>query len=81
MGGDFNEIFYASESGSVRSNSQMLAFSEAINSCRLSDLLAKGDQFTWCNRRKNDEIIFERLEYWTDFYATFSGFIFIHWLK
>lgn len=64
MRGDFNEILYESEKigGSLRSLSQMSAFSEAINSCKLLELNCIGDQFTWCNRRQKDEIIFERFD-------------------
>lgn len=60
VGGDFNEIPYESEKvgGSLHSLSQMREFSEVINDCMLSDMNVKGDQFTWCNRRLNYEIIF-----------------------
>ncbi|XP_073041675.1 uncharacterized protein [Primulina eburnea] len=40
----------------------MSAFRTVINSCMLSDLNCTGDLFTWCNRRKNNDIIFERLD-------------------
>lgn len=64
MGGDFNEILYESEKvgGAVRSLNKMSGFRDVISSCMLCDLNCKGDPFTWCNRRQNDEIIFEHLD-------------------
>ncbi|XP_073120983.1 uncharacterized protein [Henckelia pumila] len=64
VGGDFNEILYEEEKigGSMRSLSQMSAFREALNSCNLRDIHCLGDQFTWCNRRQQQDIIFERLD-------------------
>lgn len=63
VGGDFNEILYESEKlvGSLCSLTQMSAFRDVINSCMLCDLNFKGDPFTWCNRRQNNEIIDHRL--------------------
>lgn len=40
----------------------MREFIEVINDCMLIDMNVKGDQFTLCNRRLHDDIIFERLD-------------------
>lgn len=65
IGGDFNEILYDSEKkrgGSMRSLSQISAFQDVLNLCKLKDSSCSGDRFTWCNRRQNEHIIFERLD-------------------
>lgn len=51
VAGDFNEILSSSEKsgGSLRSNSQIALFRDALTDCGLEDLGSVGGQFTWSN--------------------------------
>ncbi|XP_073291073.1 uncharacterized protein [Primulina huaijiensis] len=64
VGGDFNEILSESEKvgGCSRPLQQMRDFRNTLSDCKLCDLKVIGDPFTWCNRMKNKEIIFKRLD-------------------
>ncbi|XP_073121193.1 uncharacterized protein [Henckelia pumila] len=64
VGGDFNEILFDYEKlgGSSKTSSQICRFRDTVNECNLSDLLCKGDVFTWCNRRSGDQNVCERLD-------------------
>lgn len=64
VGGDFNEICYDSEKvgGNRRPVAQMLAFREVLELCELQDLHCLGDAYTWVNRRRQEDLVFERLD-------------------
>ncbi|XP_075499819.1 uncharacterized protein LOC142538372 [Primulina tabacum] len=76
VGGDFNEILFDSEKfgGMLRANAQMTEFSNTLDDCGLCDILARGDRFTWCNRRKGDALIFARLDRYICNYGWHSTF-------
>jgi len=62
--GDFNEILDQSEKqGAVlRRSSQIDQFRRALEDCELSDLGFSGPRYTWCNNRRDDNFILERLD-------------------
>ncbi|XP_073308305.1 uncharacterized protein [Primulina huaijiensis] len=64
VGGDFNEICYDSDKlgGNPRPLNQSGAFRDTLATCSLQDLHARGEFFTWVNRRFLDNLIFERLD-------------------
>ncbi|KAF4388587.1 hypothetical protein G4B88_021498 [Cannabis sativa] len=54
-GGDFNEIHFSYEKsgGSVRAQSLMDGFRNALAKCGLVDMGYEGAHFTWCNKHTN----------------------------
>ncbi|XP_073120981.1 uncharacterized protein [Henckelia pumila] len=46
----------------MRPLSQTQAFRDALADCSLQDLHSSGEFFTWVNRRKEGDLIFERLD-------------------
>lgn len=64
VGKDFNEIWYDSKKakGFSRPIYQIVAFSDTLKKCDLYDLHAKGDPYSWCNKRQGDENILARLD-------------------
>ena len=62
--GDFNEIVALDEKmgREDRSLTQLAAFKEALSDCCLSDLGFQGPEFTWSNRRTNDDLVRVRLD-------------------
>ncbi|XP_073019258.1 uncharacterized protein [Primulina eburnea] len=64
VGGDFNEICYESEKlgGNRRPIPQMQAFRDTLEVCELQDIFCHGDAFTWVNRRRTENLVFERLD-------------------
>lgn len=64
IGGDFNELLYASEKlgGVQRSCTGMAAFHDALNYCNVQDLHAGGEFFTWVVDRSDYGILQERLD-------------------
>jgi len=62
--GDFNEVLVAEEHFGVRGREdwQMVAFSDAIADCRLSDLGFRGLPFTWDNRQEAERNVKARLD-------------------
>lgn len=55
-------IFQKIKRGMASPNSQMQAFSEALDFCGLRGLKYKGSPFTWNNRRSFPNFIQERLD-------------------
>lgn len=78
VGGDFNEILYESEKvgGLSRPTSQMTAFADVLTSCGLYDIHAKGDPYTWCNKRQGVDNILARLDRFICNYQWHSRFSF-----
>lgn len=64
VGGDFNEIFYASEKkgGEARLFAQLNGFRDVMNEVDLSEILAKGPRYTWMNKRRGRNLILEKLD-------------------
>ncbi|KAF7812560.1 uncharacterized protein G2W53_033536 [Senna tora] len=64
VGGDFNEILSPDEKWGVRDASltRINDFQNCIDACGLTDLGFSGLKFTWCNKRPNGQIVFERLD-------------------
>lgn len=64
VSGDLNEIMWQKEKkgGNLRNSNQLLDFRETLDECGLSDLGFIGDPFTWCNKWKNKDPIFCRLD-------------------
>lgn len=64
VGGDFNEICFASEKygGRIRSETQMEAFRNILEECELRNIHCEREYFTWVNKRKSDSLIFEKLD-------------------
>jgi exonuclease III len=62
--GDFNEVLTTSEKwgGSGRANSQMAAFRQTLESCKLTNLGYRGPKFTWSNCQEGSNFIKERLD-------------------
>ena len=62
--GDFNEIVALDEKmgREDRSLTQLAAFREALSDCCLNDLGFQGPEFTWSNRRTNDDLVRVRLD-------------------
>lgn len=64
VGGDFNEILFASEKigGATRSLTAMQNFSDTLDRGGLIDLQGHDSPFTWYNKKKGVDAIFERLD-------------------
>ncbi|XP_060200074.1 uncharacterized protein LOC132628293 [Lycium barbarum] len=64
MCGDFNCIVSPEEKygGTPHKLSKSLDFIECITDCGLADMGHSGNTFTWCNERKEEEIIWKRLD-------------------
>ncbi|XP_073152290.1 uncharacterized protein [Henckelia pumila] len=71
IGGDFNEICFDSEKvgGNKRPAVQMERFRDVLDNCNLQSYYCDGDQFTWVNRRKDEELIFEKLDRYVSSFA------------
>lgn len=39
----------------------MTDFSETLDECGLHDISFKGDHYTWCNKRRGDDLILAKL--------------------
>lgn len=48
--------------GVMRNETQVHEFSDTLDQCGLNDIPARGDRFTWCNKRKGDALIWSRLD-------------------
>jgi hypothetical protein len=61
---DFNEILDPTEKRctTVRGESQIDGFRDALGECQLSDLGFQGPKFRWSNRRDYDMFTTERLD-------------------
>ncbi|XP_070014337.1 uncharacterized protein [Nicotiana sylvestris] len=64
VGGDFNEVIRQNEKfgGNPINNSRVDAFAKCLNYCNLLHLGFKGSRYTWTNKRRNGNIIIERLD-------------------
>ncbi|KAL5736640.1 hypothetical protein ACOSQ2_031428 [Xanthoceras sorbifolium] len=62
--GDFNEILHLGEKdgGVERPRYLMTNFRNTLNDCMLQDLGFAAPRFTWCNGRKNQDFVQERLD-------------------
>ncbi|KAL0434850.1 UNVERIFIED_CONTAM: hypothetical protein Sradi_0192900 [Sesamum radiatum] len=62
--GDFNEILDPSEKlgGPPRPIWQIRNFRNALEHCGLVDVCFTGSPFTWCNRHKEPDTVYERLD-------------------
>jgi hypothetical protein len=58
VAGDFNEILYneEKEGGRPRTQRQLQAFHDALNTCQLSDMGYEGDMFTWQRGRVRERL-------------------------
>ncbi|XP_060211737.1 uncharacterized protein LOC132639298 [Lycium barbarum] len=73
--GDYNSILNAEEKlgGAPHRLKKSLPFLDCINDCGLTDLGYFGHNYTWCNERKNNDVIWKRLDRvlandeWTNF--------------
>lgn len=43
-------------------DTQTSSFVDPLDDCGLSDVISLGDKYTWCNVRKNEDIILARLD-------------------
>ncbi|XP_060170665.1 uncharacterized protein LOC132601601 [Lycium barbarum] len=64
VSGDFNCILNEEEKygGRPYSLNKSIPFIDCLNDCGLSDMGFTGNAFTWCNERKEQEIIWKRLD-------------------
>ncbi|KAF7822906.1 reverse transcriptase [Senna tora] len=62
--GDFNEVLSQDEKWGIRlaSHSRIRDFKGCLDNCSLMDLGFSGCKFTWCNKRPDGQIVFERLD-------------------
>ena len=62
--GDFNQVLTDEDKFSFHSNSITGAelFQQTLNELELCALEAKGQHFTWMNRREDDYFVMERLD-------------------
>lgn len=62
--GDFNEILKMEEKcgGPPRSRGQIEAFRKAVEDLSIMDIGFLGPEFTWCNGRKGNSTVRERLD-------------------
>ncbi|XP_060168986.1 uncharacterized protein LOC132599797 [Lycium barbarum] len=75
--GDFNSILTMDEKfgGKPHRIGKSIPFIECLHDCGLMDIGYSGNRFTWCNERKEDKIIWKRLDRmlvndkWNDLFA------------
>lgn len=64
VGGDFNEVMFQDEKwgGKRKAKNLLLDFCSMVNDCELTDRGYMGPKYTWCNNRKGEACISERIE-------------------
>lgn len=64
IGGDFNDVMAADEKwgGRIASSSRINSFKACMDACGLVDLGFSGPKFTWCNKRHDGHLVFQRID-------------------